>query len=187
MLSMPMATDPATHLQGVENIQQDGDAEPQRGRGSTRSNKLSAPLRIPKNRSTGNLAVVSEFPERPRLRFSFDAGSGVAESDQITRYVMPKPENRDGERELGWAYGHTGTTGKDGLHVYTTFIMSHACVRVCVCSAALSLHTEESPGVETEKEKGKPHSLNTKTRFKSLATNIFWLSQKQQISHNHRT
>ncbi|KAI1768850.1 Pkinase-domain-containing protein [Hypoxylon sp. FL1150] len=81
---MPMATDPATH-QGVENIQHDGDAEPQRGRGPTRSNKLSAPLRIPKNRSTGNLAVVSEFPERPRLRFSFDAGLGVAESDQITR------------------------------------------------------------------------------------------------------
>ncbi|XXH05047.1 hypothetical protein Hte_011471 [Hypoxylon texense] len=80
-----MATDSASHQQGVENIQQDGDTEPQRGRGSTRSNKLSAPLRIPKNRSTGNLAVVSEFPERPRLRFSFDAGSGVAESDQITR------------------------------------------------------------------------------------------------------
>ncbi|KAI0840446.1 Pkinase-domain-containing protein [Hypoxylon sp. FL0890] len=70
---------------GAENIYQDGDQEPQRGRGSTRSNKLTAPLRIPKNRSTGNLAVVAEVPERPRLRFSFDAGSGVAESDQITR------------------------------------------------------------------------------------------------------
>ncbi|KAI0380896.1 Pkinase-domain-containing protein [Hypomontagnella monticulosa] len=70
---------------GAENIQQDGDPEPQRGRGSTRSTKLAAPLRIPKNRSTGNLAVVAEIPERTRLRFSFDAGSGVAESDQITR------------------------------------------------------------------------------------------------------
>ncbi|KAI1393708.1 Pkinase-domain-containing protein [Hypoxylon trugodes] len=80
-----MATDPAAHQQGAENIQQDGDSEPQRGRGSTRSTKLAAPLRIPKNRSTGNLAVVAEVPERTRLRFSFDAGSGVAESDQITR------------------------------------------------------------------------------------------------------
>ncbi|KAI0887275.1 Pkinase-domain-containing protein [Annulohypoxylon maeteangense] len=80
-----MATDPTVHLQGDENTNQDGDPEPQRGRGSTRSNKLSAPLRLPKNRSTGNLAVVGEFPERPRLRFSFDTGSGVAESDQITR------------------------------------------------------------------------------------------------------
>ncbi|KAI0179970.1 Pkinase-domain-containing protein [Hypoxylon sp. FL1284] len=71
---------------GVENFQYDGDAEPQRGRGATRnSNKLAAPLRIPKNRSTGNLAVVSEFPERPRLRFSFDTGAGVTESDQMTR------------------------------------------------------------------------------------------------------
>ncbi|KAI1769961.1 Pkinase-domain-containing protein [Hypoxylon cercidicola] len=86
MISMPMATDPDAHQQGVENIQQDGDAGSQRGRGPTRNNdKLTAPLRIPKNRSTGNLAVVSEFPEWPRLRFSFDAGSGVAESDQITR------------------------------------------------------------------------------------------------------
>ncbi|KAI1484176.1 Pkinase-domain-containing protein [Daldinia eschscholtzii] len=82
---MPMATDPAAYPQGAENIHQDADPEPQRGRGSTRSNKLAAPLRIPKNRSTGNLAVVAEFPERGRLRFSFDAGSGVTESDQITR------------------------------------------------------------------------------------------------------
>ncbi|KAF3063863.1 Serine/threonine-protein kinase ppk6 [Daldinia childiae] len=82
---MPMATDPAAYPQGAENIHQDADPEPQRGRGSTRSTKLAAPLRIPKNRSTGNLAVVAEFPERTRLRFSFDTGSGVAESDQITR------------------------------------------------------------------------------------------------------
>ncbi|OTB08629.1 hypothetical protein M426DRAFT_18720 [Hypoxylon sp. CI-4A] len=83
---MPMATDPAAYDQGAENIHQDGDPEPQRGRGSTRSTKqLAAPLRIPKNRSTGNLAVVAEAPERARLRFSFDVGSGVAESDQIIR------------------------------------------------------------------------------------------------------
>ncbi|OTA59923.1 Pkinase-domain-containing protein [Hypoxylon sp. EC38] len=82
---MPMATDLAAYPQGAENIHQDGDPEPQRGRGSTRSNKLTAPLRIPKNRSTGNLAVVAEGPERTRLRFSFDAGSGVTETDQITR------------------------------------------------------------------------------------------------------
>ncbi|KAL7627007.1 serine/threonine protein kinase [Parahypoxylon ruwenzoriense] len=70
---------------GAENIHEDGEPEPQRGRGSTRGSKLGAPLRIPKNRSTGNLAVVAEFPERARLRFSFDTGSGVTESDPITR------------------------------------------------------------------------------------------------------
>ncbi|KAF7525195.1 hypothetical protein G7054_g11175 [Neopestalotiopsis clavispora] len=66
------------------------DEEPQRGRGRS---KLSTPLQIPKNRSAGNLAVVSESPIREgdsldrsdsRMRFSFDAGSSV-DYDSITR------------------------------------------------------------------------------------------------------
>ncbi|KAH6654126.1 hypothetical protein BKA67DRAFT_592401 [Truncatella angustata] len=71
------------HGADSENTQHDG--EPQRGRGRS---KLSPTLQIPKNRSTGNLAVVSEAatPEhsRSRVRFSFDAGSGV-DFDSITR------------------------------------------------------------------------------------------------------
>lgn len=65
------------------------DADPPRGRGRS---KLSPPLQIPKNRSTGNLAVVSEMPEAQkstsRIRFSFDAGSGAnTDYDSITRCV----------------------------------------------------------------------------------------------------
>ncbi|KAK9418042.1 putative Protein kinase domain-containing protein [Seiridium unicorne] len=67
----------------TDNSQYDG--EPPRGRGRS---KLSPTLQIPKNRSTGNLAVVSESttPEHStsRIRFSFDAGSSV-DYDSITR------------------------------------------------------------------------------------------------------
>ncbi|KAI0603024.1 hypothetical protein F4775DRAFT_531837 [Biscogniauxia sp. FL1348] len=67
---------------------QDGDQEPQRGRVPTRV-KLSTPLQIPKNRSTGNLSVVSELSDdggsRPRYRFSYDTGSGAVEYDSVTR------------------------------------------------------------------------------------------------------
>ncbi|KAI1877837.1 uncharacterized protein JN550_000019 [Neoarthrinium moseri] len=63
------------------------DGEPPRGRGRS---KLSPALQIPKNRSTGNLAVVSEASEpqqsTSRIRFSLDAGSGAnADYDSITR------------------------------------------------------------------------------------------------------
>ncbi|KAI0480522.1 hypothetical protein GGR56DRAFT_664125 [Xylariaceae sp. FL0804] len=66
----------------------DQDREAQRGRELTRGAKLSMPLHIPKNRSTGNLRAVAEdepanyddddSQRRPRLRFSFDAGSAAA-------------------------------------------------------------------------------------------------------------
>ncbi|KAL8409061.1 hypothetical protein RB594_007489 [Gaeumannomyces avenae] len=47
--------------------------------------KLPATLQIPKNRSTGNLAVVGEGSDRGRIRFSFDAGAATAEFDGLTR------------------------------------------------------------------------------------------------------
>lgn len=57
-------------------------ADPEsRGRGKG----LSPALQIPKNRSTGNLGVVVDAPEKARLRFSFDAGSVAADYDSITR------------------------------------------------------------------------------------------------------
>ncbi|KAH9429909.1 hypothetical protein MCOR02_009637 [Pyricularia oryzae] len=42
-------------------------------------------LQIPKNRSTGNLAVIGETSDRSRIRFSFDAGSAGADLDLLTR------------------------------------------------------------------------------------------------------
>ncbi|KAI0010144.1 Pkinase-domain-containing protein [Xylariaceae sp. FL0662B] len=77
-----MATDAPSIQQGAENIH-DEEQEPPRGREPTRD-KLAAPLRIPKNRSTGNLAVVFEGPDKPKLRFSFDSGSAAVEHDSIT-------------------------------------------------------------------------------------------------------
>ncbi|KAL8297196.1 hypothetical protein RB597_006328 [Gaeumannomyces tritici] len=47
--------------------------------------KLPATLQIPKNRSTGNLAIVGEGSDRGRIRFSFDAGAATAEFDGLTR------------------------------------------------------------------------------------------------------
>ncbi|KAK8095874.1 hypothetical protein PG999_013896 [Apiospora kogelbergensis] len=76
---------------GADSDDKPHDGEPQRGRGR---NKLSPTLQIPKNRSTGNLAVVSEDTEAfdrqqestSRVRFSFDAGSGLsADYDSVTR------------------------------------------------------------------------------------------------------
>lgn len=54
--------------------------EEERGR-----SKLSPPLQIPKNRSTGNLAVGGNNSEKARIRLSFDAGAAAAEYDAITR------------------------------------------------------------------------------------------------------
>lgn len=47
--------------------------------------KLSPPLQLPKNRSTGNLAVAHDTSEKARLRFSFDAGAAAAEYDTLSR------------------------------------------------------------------------------------------------------
>lgn len=90
-LKYGMATDPRSPAQGAEAHSRSQDGEPQRGRG--RSKQLSPHLQIPKNRSTGNLAVVAEGAEdserSPRFRFSFDTGSGAAlDYDSIIRYVV---------------------------------------------------------------------------------------------------
>lgn len=56
--------------------------------------RLAPTLQIPKNRSTGNLGTVADDDraERPRIRFSFDAGAAAAEHDTMTR------SDRRGER-----------------------------------------------------------------------------------------
>ncbi|KAK8088059.1 hypothetical protein PG997_003020 [Apiospora hydei] len=87
-----MGTDGNGSIKGADSDDKPQDGEPQRGRGR---NKLSPTLQIPKNRSTGNLAVVSEDAEAlerqqqdstSRVRFSFDAGSGLsADYDSVTR------------------------------------------------------------------------------------------------------
>ncbi|KAK8140347.1 Serine threonine protein [Apiospora sp. TS-2023a] len=87
-----MGTDGHGSIKGADSDDKLHDGEPQRGRGR---NKLSPTLQIPKNRSTGNLAVVTEDTESldrqqhestSRVRFSFDAGSGLgADYDSVTR------------------------------------------------------------------------------------------------------
>src|SRR5690242_2071786 len=58
------------------------DEEPQRGRG--RNKQLSVGLSIPKNRSTGNLAAVSEEePLNSRSRHSIDAGAALLDYDSL--------------------------------------------------------------------------------------------------------
>lgn len=78
-------TDETLPTKGADPENTNNDGEPPRGRGRS---KLSPTLQIPKNRSTGNLAAVSESitpePSTSRVRFSFDAGSGV-DFDSITR------------------------------------------------------------------------------------------------------
>lgn len=49
---------------------------------------LAPPLQLPKNRSTGNLAMAGDTPEKARMRFSFDAGAAAAEYDALTRLVL---------------------------------------------------------------------------------------------------
>lgn len=60
----------------------------ERGRG-----KLLQPLSLPKNRSTGNLAVSSDLIDRSRIRMSFDASSASPlDLDSATRYrTVPRP------------------------------------------------------------------------------------------------
>ena len=62
--------------------------EHERGR-----SKLSLPLHIPKNRSTGNLAINTQHVDRSRLRFSFDAGALTsADLETVTRFVIRSRE-----------------------------------------------------------------------------------------------
>jgi protein-serine/threonine kinase len=49
--------------------------------------KLALPLQLPKNRSTGNLAISGDTSEKARMRFSFDAGAAAAEYEALTRSV----------------------------------------------------------------------------------------------------
>jgi protein-serine/threonine kinase len=49
---------------------------------------LSPPLQLPKNRSTGNLAVAGDTSEKARMRFSFDAGAAAADYDALTRLAL---------------------------------------------------------------------------------------------------
>ena len=82
---------------GADTDDSTHDEEPPRGRG--RNKQLAPPLQIPKNRSTASLGSVSEHPESEghlpsssRVRFSFDAGSGLStDYDSITRCDDPLP------------------------------------------------------------------------------------------------
>lgn len=59
--------------------------------------RLTPQLQLPKNRSTGNLAIVPESSvDRSRARMSFDVGSSISnEYDSITRLVTPHLPFRD--------------------------------------------------------------------------------------------
>ncbi|KAK4244396.1 hypothetical protein C7999DRAFT_43938 [Corynascus novoguineensis] len=61
----------------------------QHGPGARGRASLSPALQIPKNRSTGNLGAVAEDKtEKPRIRFSFDAGAAAAEYDAMTSSIV---------------------------------------------------------------------------------------------------
>lgn len=65
--------------------------------------KLSPPLQLPKNRSTGNLAVAGDTSEKARMRFSFDAGAAAADYDALTRLALaehPLPCTASARRAL---------------------------------------------------------------------------------------
>jgi protein-serine/threonine kinase len=53
-----------------------------------RSKLSPPPLQLPKNRSTGNLAVAGDTSEKARMRFSFDAGAAAADYDALTRLAL---------------------------------------------------------------------------------------------------
>lgn len=73
---MPQAADRGDN--GATELHDDEAAD--RGR-----RKVAPGLQIPKNRSTGNLAVIGETSDRSRIRFSFDASSAGTEYDVLTR------------------------------------------------------------------------------------------------------
>ncbi|RKU42874.1 hypothetical protein DL546_005189 [Coniochaeta pulveracea] len=60
-------------------------ADAQYDGGERGRSQLSAPLQLPKNRSTGNLAIAGDTPEKARVRLSFDAGAAAAEYENLTR------------------------------------------------------------------------------------------------------
>ena len=76
-----MNADSRSPVLGANSINDDDE----RGRG-----KLLAPLTLPKNRSTSNLALSAD-PDRSRFRMSFDGSSSAAaaaDHDLMTRSVI---------------------------------------------------------------------------------------------------
>ncbi|KAK3692364.1 hypothetical protein B0T22DRAFT_475295 [Podospora appendiculata] len=70
---------------GINGGNQENGDEPRsdmEGRGRA---ALAPSLQLPKNRSTGNLAIHGDSSERARIRFSFDAGAAAADYDAVTR------------------------------------------------------------------------------------------------------
>ncbi|KAH7037869.1 uncharacterized protein B0I36DRAFT_314973 [Microdochium trichocladiopsis] len=68
------------------------DEEPPRGRG--RNKQLSVGLQLPKNRSTGNLAAVSEDePLYSRSRHSIDAGAALLDYDSLRSPVITEHDH----------------------------------------------------------------------------------------------
>ncbi|GAB1320593.1 serine/threonine protein kinase [Madurella fahalii] len=56
--------------------------------------RLVPALQIPKNRSTGNLGVMADSPEKARIRFSFDAGVAASEYDTMSRSSIMTDHDR---------------------------------------------------------------------------------------------
>ncbi|EFX00123.1 serine/threonine-protein kinase ppk6 [Grosmannia clavigera kw1407] len=55
--------------------------------GRDSSSQLSLSLHLPKNRSTGNLALPVDTPAKARFRLSFDAGAAAADYDAMAQYA----------------------------------------------------------------------------------------------------
>ncbi|GKT53289.1 serine threonine protein [Colletotrichum tofieldiae] len=85
---------------GPRNNGTDKHHEEPRGRSRTPTTQLQ----LPKNRSTGNLAVIADNNTgRGRMRFSFDAGSVTEGGDAMPRLVLPLWIRPDGFYRSGKA------------------------------------------------------------------------------------
>jgi hypothetical protein len=78
---------PNTNQNGQANSYRPMTGAEIRGRQESRTGKLSPPLQIPKNRSTGNLAGIGRHAERARYRLSYDASSAMLDYESMTRFV----------------------------------------------------------------------------------------------------
>jgi hypothetical protein len=74
------------HLPALTGTPMAGAEGPSRQ--DVRAAKLSPPLQIPKNRSTGNLASIGEHADKSRYRLSYDASSAAVDYESITRFVV---------------------------------------------------------------------------------------------------
>lgn len=61
------------------------DLETEHRDGDQSARQLGLPYNLPKNRSTGNLALSVDTPDKARFRLSFDAGAAASEYDSIGR------------------------------------------------------------------------------------------------------